>query len=257
MSLIRVPEHRPEDLRAWDDVSRGDLAYARTEQHAARVMEAMRELRGFAESANNPHAGVSWGKDSSVLAHLVAELARSGGPVVDMIWFSWPGFDMPHTAKVASAFAKRYPDHPIYRVELEPGPPRYDEAGLSETWCDTVLRDEFARLHVGLDYRSHILGLRGDESARRRRRMRFHGLSTRHTCAPIGRWSARDVWAYLATHDLPIHPVYAMSIGGRLDRDRLRVDFLATPGGREFGRVEWEAAYMPRHKQEEMFDEAQ
>ena len=63
------------------------------------------------------------------------------------------------------------------------------------------------------------------------------------SCQPNGHWSARDVFAYLNAHDLPVHPAYAMTFGGALDRGRLRVGTIGGSRGTEFGRAEWEAAH--------------
>lgn len=73
--------------------------------------------------------------------------------------------------------------------------------------------------------------------------MRIHGVATSRTCRPIGWWSSADVWAYLARHDLPVHPAYAMTLGGRLERDRIRVHSIGGEDGASFGRVEWEDRY--------------
>lgn len=88
------------------------------------------------------------------------------------------------------------------------------------------------------------------ESGARRRHMLVHGVETRRTCSPIVRWSTADVWAYLYQRGLPVHPAYAMSYGGHLDRDWLRVSPLAGERAAEcyedgsgFGRLEWERRY--------------
>lgn len=67
------------------------------------------------------------------------------------------------------------------------------------------------------------------------------GLSS--TCWPIMWWSARDVYGYLARHDLPVHPSYAMTRGGLEDRDQLRVSIIGGKKGRGFGRQQWERFY--------------
>ena len=46
-----------------------------------------------------------------------------------------------------------------------------------------------------------------------------------------------------AKHNLPVHPAYAMLMGGRLDRIRMRVAWLGLKHGRRFGRHEWEMRY--------------
>lgn len=52
-----------------------------------------------------------------------------------------------------------------------------------------------------------------------------------------------DVFAYLAARDLPVHPAYAMSHGGRLDRRWLRVGSIGGTRALGRGRMEWESAY--------------
>ena len=69
------------------------------------------------------------------------------------------------------------------------------------------------------------------------------GESTERTCAPLGGWTGADVFAYLHTHRLPVHPAYACSLGGVLDRDRIRVAALGGERGRGHGRAEWERRY--------------
>ena len=82
-------------------------------------------------------------------------------------------------------------------------------------------------------------GVRAEESTIRAMSMAQHGLATARVCRPIGRWAAVDVFAYLCREGLPVHPVYAMSYGGRLDRRALRVHTLASV----VGDAVWEDRY--------------
>lgn len=52
-----------------------------------------------------------------------------------------------------------------------------------------------------------------------------------------------DVFAYLHKHDLPVHPAYAMTMGGFYDRRWLRVSSLGGLRGADRGRAEWEQQY--------------
>jgi len=88
-----------------------------------------------------------------------------------------------------------------------------------------------------------VSGVRGEESGVRKLRMRRWGTSSERTCAPIGWWCGGDVFAYLHQHDLPVHPAYAMSFGGTLDRNRIRVASLGGERGTGFGRRDWEHRY--------------
>lgn len=90
------------------------------------------------------------------------------------------------------------------------------------------------------------------ESAARELSARVHGVSTTRFCRPILDWPHWAVWAYLYAHDLPVHPAYACTLSGQLDRDRLRVHAIGNPesGDRGYGRgrAEWEAHYYPQHQ---------
>jgi phosphoadenosine phosphosulfate reductase len=66
-----------------------------------------------------------------------------------------------------------------------------------------------------------------------------------NTCWPIGRWSAKDVYGWLKVNDLPVHPAYACTSGGFLDRDWLRVGIIGGPKGVHMGRAAWEWEYYP------------
>ena len=93
----------------------------------------------------------------------------------------------------------------------------------------------------------YLSGVRADESAARKRRMKGHGASTKRTCAPIGWWTGLDVFAYLVANDLPIHPAYACTMNGTLDPVRVRVTPIGGARGNrpgdERGRSEWEERY--------------
>lgn len=102
--------------------------------------------------------------------------------------------------------------------------------------------------------RRHLTGIRAEESSGRAISAKVYGASSPNACRPIIRWSAADVFAYLARHDLPVHPGYAMLGGGRYERAKIRVDQLGErvdgvastgwcDGGFNSGRDEWEREY--------------
>ncbi len=89
----------------------------------------------------------------------------------------------------------------------------------------------------------YVSGVRAEESGDRMRRMKRFGVASQNTCAPIGWWSGNKVFAYLWANDLPVHPAYAMTLGGRLDRRRIRVAAIGGEHGTGHGRAEWEQHY--------------
>ena len=235
--LIEVPEHSARDLEAWRRAERQDQIVARSQHHLRRVERSMLALAEFA-SRGPCYCGVSWGKDSVVTAHLVIELARNCGPVVPLVWVRVEPICNPHCALVRDAFLSMFPGHP------------YDEI-RSDCWRDSHGWHASGTLERGMHTaekrygKRHVSGVRGQESATRQRRCMAHGESTERTCAPLAWWTSDDVYAYLHAHGLPVHPAYAMSIGGMLDRGRLRVSSLGGKRGTGHGRLDWERRYYP------------
>lgn len=244
MALIRVPRHRPEDLAAWDRLEREDEIRSRTETFREQCREALNTMRDFA-ACNPCYVSVSWGKDSTVVAHLARALQEEEGIELPLVWIREDPPSVPYCTEVRDMFLFRWPIR-IYHEEIVDITGPVLEA--QPIW-DAALK------RIGKRYgQGWIGGLRGEESGQRARRMAL-GLSLRYSCQPLGRWTAQDVFAYLRAHDLPVHPNYAMSFGGSLDRGRLRVGAVSDPGDRskdmggrrgdEFGRAESEAAYYP------------
>lgn len=57
------------------------------------------------------------------------------------------------------------------------------------------------------------IGITKDESTPRRKAIQKNGLlfqmvSCMWRCYPIGYWTARDIWAYIVSNDLPYPPIY-------------------------------------------------
>lgn len=225
MSLIRVSRHTREDIAAWRAHERNDATWAESATHAERVSEAFRALSAFV-AAGRAYVSTSWGKDSVVVAHLAYQLCGARLPLVHVR----VEHENPYCVLVRDEFLARFAAD--YSEELV--------TEESEHRPDPGFRAACRRLGTA----RYVSGVRGEESGQRRRRMQRWGHSSLRTCAPIGDWEARDVWAYLWAHDLPVHPAYAMTHGGRLDRDAIRVASVGGERGRGFGREEWERRYL-------------
>ena len=227
--LLASPRHRRDDLDIWSELEAADLehyAAAGVDGKAARAVE----LIGQFAAGGRCYASVSWGKDSTVLAHLMHR-SRLGLPVgrVDQVG---PGED-PHAADVRDSFLARWPlAYVEVKVDLDRLP---DDGGHSP-----ALDRGIALLQGQFGTRRYLGGVRAAEAGIRKIGMRSRGLATANTCQPIGWWSTEDVFAYLAWHRLPVHPSYAMLGGGRWDRRHIRVSILGGPKGNQFGRREWE-----------------
>lgn len=222
--LIASPRLSRADIDAWAARERTD---ARTSALGRdRDATALDVLRVFV-AGRRGYVGVSWGKDSVV----VADLAIRAGIDWPLVWVRVEGRENPDCPAVRDAF-----------LAIHPGA-RYDEI-VAAAGRDLTSGDGFAEA-VQRHGPAHVSGVRGEESRTRALRMRRWGTDTANTCAPIGWWTGAEVFAYLYRRGLPAHPAYAMSRGGLLDRDRLRVASLGGDRGTGMGRREWELHYYP------------
>lgn len=229
--LIQSPRHSPADLEAWQRVERTAEVHARLNSFRRQLQRSTDALLSFT-GAGSGYAGVSWGKDSTVLAHMIATLC----PRWPLIWVRVEPIVNPDCDLVRDAFLKQ---HPASRYEEIVAHCHRDSSGWH---ASGTLERGFAQAAERYGER-YITGIRAEESGIRKLRVAKHGLFSRNTCAPIGWWSAWDVWAYLHTRGAPIHPAYACSMNGLLDNGRLRVSSLGGERGTGMGRREWEERY--------------
>lgn len=230
--LIASTRHEPLDLERWREHERADAAHSKTSTFARHVARAGDQLRWFTDDGPC-YAGVSWGKDSTVLAHLVSMHA----PRVPLVWVRVEPIANPDCVLVRDAFLRT---HDVDYHEIESWC-RHDAEGWH---ARGTLEHGFAEAATRWTKR-HVSGIRGAESGARTMRMRRFGERTEMTCAPIGWWSAADIYAYLFANDLPVHPAYACSQGGLWDRDRIRVASIGGRRGDGTGRADWERHYYP------------
>lgn len=230
MPLIRVGVHAAEDIAAWSRLEHGDAALAATGRLNRIVGPAMSVIREFGPDT----CSVSWGKDSVVCAHLCWSLVQEGEmDEPALVWVRVRNRENPYCHLVRDAFLKRWPMRRYHEIECDAG-----DHAAGELMCGPGFAEAVERFGP-----RRITGLRADESGGRKARM-SRGLTQGSSCAPIGRWTAADVFAYLYANDLPVHPVYAMSFGGSLERDRIRTAQVGGQRGRGHGRAEWEARYL-------------
>lgn len=236
--LIASPRHTPEDLEAWDVEEQTDALHAQRVDLEKKARAAMAEIARFSADGVG-YVGVSWGKDSVVVAHLALR-ARTNVPLV---WVRISGHDNPDCGAVRDAFLlDRSSYHELFVSESDLA----QRAGILKS-MDAVQaghRIGFARAATQYGDR-YISGVRAAESGARKLRTMRWGTTTDRTCAPIAWWSDRDVFAYLYQHGLPVHTAYACTMGGIIPRGRVRVAGIGGKRGSGVGRTEWERRYYP------------
>ena len=229
--LISSHRHRSEDLRLWKEYEDADRIHGERIVQSGKVERSLDELASFA-AKGACYAGTSWGKDSTVLCHLIA----LSGLAIPVYHFVVIGHDFPETDATRDAFLSRWPlRYQEIFCHAIPGITGWD---LKRTKIEAAKREIPSTMRT-----RWIHGLRLSESAVRKLFFRKFGLSSKNSCGPIGFWSVDDVYGYLAYHDLPIHPSYAMLGGGRWPRQHLRVSPVGGTMGDQFGRREWELEY--------------
>lgn len=232
--LIDSPRLHARDRSRWAECEREDALHARSAAFVRHVKRATVALLDFLNADEGGYCGVSWGKDSVVVADLVQRCAAT----LPLVWIRIDPIENPDCESVRDAFLRMWPSARYEEIQIV-APPK--PGGVGWNWRGTLERG-FAEAVRRYGDR-HVSGVRGEESATRKLRMKLHGESTEKTCAPIGWWSGADVFAYLHAHGLPVHPAYAMSQGGVWERERLRVASLGGKRGAGMGRRAWEWHY--------------
>lgn len=211
--LITSPRLKPGDTDHWDTLNNYDqrlAAHATTlEDDAVHTISTWWQGDGV--------CSVSWGKDSTVVAHL----ATLTGLPIPIVWVRSDPYEMPECEDVRDAFLNTHPDVRYEERVATLRNPKRGEPGYEAHHSDPNRKhQDVLKEHITEPY---ISGVRAEESAIRAKSARWHGKTTTHTCRPILHWQATDVFAYMEAAGLPVHPAYAMSYAGKLDRRWLRV----------------------------------
>lgn len=237
--LISSSRHTLHDLELWDELHAADLVHGRSPRIQRLVTQSLAEIERFA--ASGPcYCSVSHGKDSTALFDLIMRAV----PSVPLVHLRVTPSHNPYCDAVRDRLLDRWPEAKYHEILVDYGAAYSDR--LSEDERDKVTDRLFFAGFREAEKRfgpRRITGVRSDESGGRKIRFRRHGLSTTTACAPLGYWTSEDVFGFLAAMDLPVHPNYAMSGGGRYDRRYLRVAELGDVHGSQRGRREWEIEY--------------
>lgn len=234
--MIRVSRHTAADLELWAEFEIADKVNGASCSLEKKADKAIDDICAFVLD-KRCYAGVSWGKDSLVLAHLVWRATGILRHAIPLVWVRVEPISNPDCEHVRDRFLERH--FVDYHEIVE----HCTRDVLGDWHATGTLERGFDRAADIAGAARHLSGVRGDESGERTRRMRRWGTTTIRTCAPIGWWTHADVFGYLAHHDLPVHPAYAMLGGGRYPRERLRVASLGGRRGDGYGRAEWEREY--------------
>lgn len=231
--LIPSSRHTKEDLRLWHEQSEADSVHAMDSGFLRRCQAIKEAIQQFHRRPKPYYVATSWGKDSVVLLHLFRALKYP----CKVVHVRQLDNENPHDGDVRDEFLRRYDcDYEEVAYSYKDSDETWFRDGKPVRWYQ-VLRDLAKR------YGTHVTGVRADESSTRLLRFKTYGLETRHSFAPLHRFSCEDVFAYLAMFDLPVHPNYAMQGGGRYERQWVRTSAIGNERGRGMSRGAWEQEY--------------
>ena len=234
--LIDSPRITPRDRDHWARLEHLDDALSHDPRLDTMQDKAAREL----SKAKTGYIGCTWGKDSMVVAHLAA-ITDSPLPLV---WVRLDGLENPDTEPVRDVFLERFP-HVRYEEITIPA------TGVRRWWHPADYKgtdhgpDAGFRLAAARFGGHYVSGVRAEESTTRALTVARNGTHSAGSTRPIARWTGVDVFAYLHKHDLPVHPAYAMTMGGTLDRIQVRVSSIGGVRGTGRHRRVWEETYYP------------
>lgn len=221
--LIECDRHTKEDLELWQEYESSDKIHGQTLD--GKITKAVSDIRKFCR--DKCYAATSWGKDSLAMCCLLAQADVN----VPVVFIRQVGLmEDPYQIEVQRRFCEEYGFSPdVIEVKLAP----YESTGRSPGLEEGIA---ISRSKYGKRY---ISGIRADESAIRT----LASFRLKSSCWPLKNWAARDVFGLIARFELPLHPAYAMTGGGRFNRDQIRVSIIGGNKGLGAGRREWEQEY--------------
>jgi len=203
----------------------------------SKIINTINIINDYGKS-NKCYCSVSWGKDSIVLAHICSALKLR----MPYVWIKETPMSNPDCVATRDLFLKQFDVYSYHEFTCDYGNINYQE------YCDkngnpSLFYDICSILQK--NFGSRITGIRNDESNKRKLRYLHFGSATKNTCAPLSLWSISEIFAYIYKNNIPLNPAYGQTIGGKISRDKIRVDCLGGFEGGDSIRKLWEKTYYP------------
>lgn len=232
----------------WDGCVRGWWLYAQQPTHKRRVAQAIAIARdGAAKMAasnegHGPNRGkgfgaISGGKDSVALAGIMAEAGLEVTYCHASTELNVPGMDTAseETAeRLGLTLEVIEPDVDVWEL-LRTCDLKRGEHDRSDFYSAIAAGNMLVQYAYEGGFAGSYSGMRADESRGRKMNFRNRGPTYQYTtdrqwmCSPLAWWSATDVFAFLVSRELPIHPYYKMWTDRfREAPDHARVDLVIT-----------------------------
>lgn len=209
------------------------LLYSHLKSHQNKVIKSIDIIRRYLEQCNNPYLSWSTGKDSTVVLSLLRLIDKE--MKVPVIHFDL-GVELPGTDE----YKKRFKNITTYSSE-KTIIQMMNEYGFecNEARKSNLLDDIISKF----DYDGHMMGLRYDESSARKNLYKLGHTYKKNNgllvCNPIYNWNLNDIFAYLISSNIPIHPHYYKKSSQPLEQRRVGGYLSSRNRGSEFGRFYW------------------
>lgn len=168
---------------------------AKMPQWKTKEQKAIADLRQFVKVCHRPYVSLSWGKQSTILAHMAYRVAKE----FFVIFINEPDTDiLADFANVRSAFLQKWTVN-------------YIEYFMR----DGYLKDFAADFEADHEFDGVVMGLAAVESKGRKislakadRHNIFVYANGKKRCCPLRDWSNQDVAAYVAKYNIPMLSTY-------------------------------------------------
>lgn len=223
------------------------LLHARQPVFARKLDKARRIIGDFLARGIPSFVAFSGGKDSTVMLRLVLEQALPPVAFVDS------GTEFPETLEFVRRIGEEWcpvdwlkADKTLLEIFRDMsafgatgGNLYYSTAHITAN----VLINPMLRYVNEKGLEGQFLGLRKEESPVRGMSLSQHGpvhfrkFDEMWRCCPLMDWTARDVWAFIYSRDLPYNPIYDQD--KFLSREEIRVAPWAGTTAKTAGRIAW------------------
>lgn len=232
----------------WDDYRHEDAIHALSPVFRRKVSQAEGFVEQWLERCDRPYIAFSGGKDSVATLGVVQSVAKRHGLIVPVMWHNsgveWPGVPLMIERMRSIGLIKDF-----YEVKTQADVPelkRMQARGeISAKQKDKIALfvpvDEFIKEY---GFTGAAVGLRKEESKGRLLDGIVHGEVFEKKdgfirCLPINNFSWRDVYAYIAEMQLPLHPIYSAPLNGLENRGRIRLSWWLSTDNHQHGEVDW------------------
>lgn len=259
MSAIDALHDDPADQRPgyrWDDYHHEDRLRSRLPVYRRRYERGQAIVADWLSQCSAPYVAVSGGKDSVVVLHIVQTAARRHGrPLVPVMWHD-SGYEWPGSRRVISRLQEMglVDELHIARTEADVVElKRQQMAGeiTAQQKDEVALFKPVRDMVEALQFDAVALGLRQEESRGRRLDGAVHGPIFRRKdgmlrCNPISEWTWQDVFACIAEHQLPLHPIYSAPLLQLENRGRIRLSWWLSTDHWRHGEIKWVRSVYPQ-----------